>query len=128
MSPSSPNHRVGYRRPPTETRWKKGQSGNPERRYPARSKDTIETIDRLLLKPVEISVNGQEKRVSTLEAIILQLWLKEIAGDRRALDVRLQYETFARANSEVRVEVIFVDSDYTRALATGLPVGSTGDG
>jgi hypothetical protein len=85
-------------------------------------------IDRFFLAPVGITVNGEEKKVSTLEAIILQLWLREIAGDRRALDVRLKYEAFARANSEIRVEMIFVDTEYTRALAAGLPTGSTGDG
>ncbi len=85
-------------------------------------------IDRFFSAPVAITVNGEEKKVSTLAAIILQLWLKEITGDRRALDVRLKYETFARANSEIKVEMIFVDSAYTQALATGLPTGSTGDG
>jgi len=85
-------------------------------------------IDRLFLKPVTITENGEEKRVSTLEAIFLQLWHKEIAGDRRASDVRLKYEAFARANSEIRVEMIFLDNDYTRALATNLPTGSIGDG
>jgi hypothetical protein len=119
---------IGYGRPPKQTRWKKGQSGNPNRRYPARSKGTVEMIDRFFLKPVEITVNGVDKKVSTLEAIVLQLWLREIAGDRKALDVRLKYEAFARENSEIKVEMIFVDNDYTRALATGLPNRSTGDG
>lgn len=119
---------AGYRRPPKQTRWKKGQSGNPKRRYPLRSKNTVEMIDRFFLKLVTITENGGEKKVSTLEAIFLQLWLKEIAGDRRALDVRLKYEAFARANSEIRVEMIFIDNAYTRALANGLPTGSTGDG
>jgi hypothetical protein len=85
-------------------------------------------IDGLFLKAVEITVNGEDKKISTLEAIILQLWLKEVAGDRKALDVRLKYEAFARANSEIKVEMIFVDNDYIRALATGLPTGSTGNG
>jgi hypothetical protein len=128
MNPPSNEYPVGYGRPPKETRWKKGQSGNPKRRYPARSHSTVEMIDRFFVTPVGITVNGEEKKVSTLEAIILQLWLREIAGDRRALDVRLKYETFARVNSAIKVEMIFVDSDYTQALATGLPTGSTGDG
>jgi hypothetical protein len=128
MTPPSTEYPVGYGRPPRQTRWKKGQSGNPKRRYPARSKGTVEMIDRFFSAPVGITVNGEERKVSTLEAIILQLWLKEIAGNQKALDVRLKYETFARANSEARVELIFVDTDYTRALAAGLPNGGTGDG
>jgi hypothetical protein len=128
MNPPQDDDAAGYRRPPKQTRWKKGQSGNPNRRYPAHSKSTVEMIDRLFLKPVTITENGEEKKVSTLEAIFLQLWHKEIAGDRRASDVRLKYETFARANSEIKVEIIFIDNAYTRALANGLPTGSTGDG
>jgi Family of unknown function (DUF5681) len=127
MNPPQDDDAAGYRRPPKQTRWKKGQSGNPNRRYPARSKSTVEMIDRLFLKPVTITENGEEKKVSTLEAIFMQLWHKEIAGDRRASDVRLKYETFARANSEIKVEMIFIDNAYTRALANGLPTGSTGD-
>jgi hypothetical protein len=127
---TSPSHEyhVGYGRPPKETRWKKGQSGNPKRRYPARSHNTVEMIDRFFSTQVGLSVNGEEKKVSTLEAIILQLWLREIAGDRRALDVRLKYEAFARATSEPSVEMIFVDNAYTRALASGFTTGSIGDG
>jgi uncharacterized protein DUF5681 len=128
MTPPSHEYPVGYGRPPKETRWKKGQSGNPKRRYPARSRSTVEMIDRFFATPVGITVNGEERKVSTLEAIILQLWLKEIAGDRKALDVRLKYEAFARVTSEPRVEMIFVDTDYTRALAAGPPTGGTGDG
>jgi hypothetical protein len=108
---------VGYGRPPRKTRWKKGQSGNPQRQYPARSKSTVELIDRFFLKPVEVTVDGETKVISTLEAIVMQLWLKEVLGDQRALKVRLKYQEFAKQNSEPRLEVIFVDNEYTRALA-----------
>lgn len=128
MTPPSSKYEVGYGRPPKRTRWKKGQSGNPQRRYSSRSYSTVEMIDRFFSKSVEVRMNGDEKKVSTLEAIILQLWLKDVAGDRRALDVRLKYETFARENSEMKVEMIFVDNEYTRALAAGPPTRSTGDG
>jgi Family of unknown function (DUF5681) len=76
---------VGYKRPPEKGRWKKGQSGNPRRRYPARSISAVEMIDGELLRPIDVVENGVTRRVSTLEAIILQLWRKEVSGDRRAL-------------------------------------------
>jgi hypothetical protein len=117
MSPPQDDDDVGYGRPPTKTRWKTGQSGNPNRRYSARSKSTVEMIDKFFLKQVEVTVNGEIKTVSTLEAIVMQLWMKEVSGDQRALKVRLKYQEFARQDSEPRLEIIFVDSDYTRALA-----------
>jgi nucleotidyltransferase/DNA polymerase involved in DNA repair len=118
---------VGYKRPPEQARWKKGQSGNPSRRYPARSISAVEMIDEELLRPIDIVENGVTRRVSTLEAIVLQLWRKEVSGDRRALSVRLKYQEFARQNTKQRVEITFVDSDYTRALAAGGSTASTAD-
>jgi hypothetical protein len=122
---SSPSA-VGYKRPPEQSRWKKGQSGNPNHRYPRRSISVVEMIDGLLSGPIDIVENGVTRRVSTLEAIILQLWRKEVSGDRRALSVRLKYQEFARQNAKQRVEITFVDSDYTRALAGG-STASTAD-
>ncbi len=113
MSPQQDDDHVGYGRPPKKTRWKKGQSGNPRRQYPARSKSTVEMIDKFFLKPVEVTVDGETKVISTLEAIVMQLWLKEVLGDQRALKVRLKYQEFARQSSEPRLEVVFVDNDYT---------------
>jgi hypothetical protein len=127
MSADPKNPPVGYGHPPQETRWKKGQSGNPRRRYPARSRSSVEIIDRLFLKPVDITVNGETKRVTTLEAILLQLWMKEVAGNQRALRVRLKYQEFARQHSEPRLEITFTDSDYTRALSAGSSTPSGGD-
>jgi len=117
MNPQQDDGDVGYGRPPKKTRWKKGQSGNPRRRYPARSKSTVELIDKFFLRPVEVTLDGETEHVPTLEAIVIQLWLKGVSGNQRALRVLLKYQEFARQNSEPRPEVTFVDSDYTRALA-----------
>jgi hypothetical protein len=43
------DYKVGYRRPPQETRWKKGQSGNP-RRKPKRTESMVDMVDRLLIR------------------------------------------------------------------------------
>ena len=74
MSAPDDAYEVGYGRPPKETRWKKGQSGNPgpKKRRPA-AVATVEIIDRLFVKPVEIVENGVVRKVSTLEAILMRL-------------------------------------------------------
>jgi hypothetical protein len=63
MSSRDDDYKVGYGRPPKETRWKKGQSGNrgPKKREPA-AVATMEIIDRLLAEPVEIVENGVPER------------------------------------------------------------------
>ena len=75
-------------------------------------------LTRLLVKPIEIKVAGKTiKKVPTLEAIFLQLWMKEISGDPRALNIRLKYQKFAQQHSMPRLEVDFVESEYTQAIA-----------
>ena len=121
MTSPPDDYEVGYKRPPKRTQWKKGQSGNPRRRYPAATLSALETIDRHLLRLIDVVESGVPKKVTVLAAIILQLWQKEIAGDQRALGVRLKYEEIARETAERGVQVEFVDSDYTRARAEGRP-------
>jgi Family of unknown function (DUF5681) len=108
---------IGYGKPPKHTRWKEGQTGNPNRRYPKHRESTVELIDRLLLKQVEITVRETALKVTTLEAILLRLWLKVVAGDAHALKIWLKFQELARQFSKPRVEIVFVDNDYTTAFA-----------
>ena len=52
-----------------------------------------------------------------IEAIMLQLMQKEMAGNARAARTLLKYREFATQNGEKQLEVIFVESDYTKALS-----------
>ena len=117
MSDEQEDNKTGYGKPPKHTRWKPDQSGNPKRLYPRRSQNTVELIDRLLLKPVEITEGDTTRKVTTLEAILLRLWQKEVRGDTRALKIRLKYQAFARQYVKRRYETVFVDNDYTKAFA-----------
>jgi hypothetical protein len=126
MSPDGNDDKTGYRNPPKHTQWKDGQSGNPERRYPKRVESTVELIDKLLLKPVEITVGEKSRRVTTLEAILFRLWQKEVQGDARALKIRLKYQEFARQHSKPRIETVFVDNEYTTAFAA-VPLNESKD-
>ena len=85
---------VGYKRPPEHTRWKKGQCGNPMRHYRRACKGTVELIDELFAEQITIVENGVSRRLSVFQAILLQLWSKEMAGDKRALAARLKYQEF----------------------------------
>jgi hypothetical protein len=117
MSSDGDDDETGYGKPPKHSRWRDGQSGNPERRYPKRAETTVELIDKLLLKLVEITVGDKSRQVTTLEAILYRLWLKEVAGDARALKIRMKYQEFARQFFKPRIETVFVDNEYTAAFA-----------
>jgi hypothetical protein len=74
-------------------------------------------IDRLLLNPVTITFNGQQRVVTAIEAIVLQLLRKAMEGDARARRLLLKYQRFARQSAKTRLEIKFLDSDYTQSLA-----------
>jgi hypothetical protein len=126
MSSDGDDDETGYGKPPKHTRWPDGQSGNPNRRYPKRVETTVELIDKLLLKPLEITVGEKSRRVTTLEAILFRLWQKEVLGDPRALKIRLKYQEFARQHSKPRIETVFVDNEYTAAFAA-IPLNESKD-
>jgi hypothetical protein len=121
MSAPPDDDEVGYGRPPKRTRFRKNKSGNRNRRYRKRSEGRAEMMTRILLKPVDITVSGERKKITALEAILLQLRAKELSDHPRAPKVRLKYEEFARQNSQPRPQIVFVDSDYTQALAAKAP-------
>jgi hypothetical protein len=121
MSAPPEDDEVGYGRPPKRTRFRKDESGNRSRRYRKRSEGRAEMMTRILLKPVDITVSGERKKITALEAILLQLRAKELSDQPRASKVRLKYEEFARQNSQPRPQIVFVDSDYTQALAAKAP-------
>lgn len=127
MSRSRKDYEIGYGRPPKATRWKTGQSPNPGGRSSRRSVDDAETINKLLLMPVKVTVNGVSKRVPALQAIVEQLSNKAIAGDRRARAVYLRWRELAPRVGHGTVEITFADSDYTRDFTTKSLGGTPGD-
>jgi hypothetical protein len=123
----SDDYEIGHKRPPKRTRWKKGQSGNRNRRQSQRPLRLIEVIDKLLLAPVTVTENGLVSQMPAVGAIVLQLLRKELAGNRRALTVRLAYEALAQQYAERQLEVRFVESDYTQAISSAPSSETTED-
>lgn len=125
MSRPADDYAIGYGRPPKAHQWKKGQSGNPKRRRPKALESALALIDRLLVAPIPITLNGETTSVPAIEAIVLQLMQQEMAGNVRAARTLLKYREFAYQNGDRRLELIFIESDYTKALS-GRPGASGG--
>jgi hypothetical protein len=113
----SGEYEIGFGRPPKRTQWKKGESGNGHRKA-RRAATTAEIIDKMLLAPIEITENGVPRQVTTLEAILLQLWQKELDGNRRALAIRLKYEELDQTIAEPTTKISFADSPYCDASSS----------
>ncbi len=74
-------------------------------------------IDALFAEQIDIIENGVSRRVSVFEAILLQLWIKEMSGDKRAIAVRLMYQEFVASQDKSAGFLLeFVEDDYTRSL------------
>ena len=87
-SGSAQDGKVGYKRPPTHSRFPKGQSGNPRGRQKGVRNFAVD-VKRSLEIPVTLNDKGRPRRVSTQEALVLRLREKALKGDNRALETLL---------------------------------------
>jgi hypothetical protein len=128
MSLRQKDGEVGYKRPPKSTQWKKGQCGNPRRQYKRAPKGTVEMIDAVFEEQIDIIENGVPRRVSVFEAILLQLWMTEMSGNKRAIAVRLKYQEFVASQGKPGGVIFeYPQDDYTRWLAEDLQRDGTKD-
>jgi len=75
---------VGYGKPPRQSRFKKGQSGNPSGR-PKGSQGIAALLERALTERVVITENGKRRTISKLEASFKQLVNRAATGDLPAM-------------------------------------------
>ncbi len=78
--------KVGYCNPPERTRFKKGQSGNPQGR-PKGALNMATVLERTLRERGVINENGRRKTITKLEAAIKQLSNKAASGELKALQL-----------------------------------------
>lgn len=76
----------GYKKPPRNRQFRKGQSGNPSGR--PKQNISFKSVDRMLrdclLQEVEGFVNGKRRKMSRLEAIISRQISDALQGDLQA--------------------------------------------
>jgi hypothetical protein len=85
---SDDDHKIGYKRPPRETRFRPGQSGNPQGR-PKNSRNFKTDLLSELQEEIEIQDNGQKCTVSKQRALIKCLLAAAIKGEMRATNTLL---------------------------------------
>ena len=99
------------------------------RRRPRASRapeSTLDLLDRLLLIPRPMTLNGEKMKLPTIKVILLQLLQKEMAGNRRARSTLLKYREFAGQTNAQKFELRFIKSEAAEASSE---IGSgKGDG
>lgn len=78
--------KVGYGRPPQETQFKKGKSGNPKGR-PKHPTTLRECLNKVLSEFRSIKVDGKKRKVTNLETLIRQLCAASLTGNLKAMEI-----------------------------------------
>ena len=80
------DHEVGYGKPPKQSQFKKGTSGNPKGR-PKGTRNIATEVARALAEKVVINVAGRRKTITKREAAAIQLANKAASGDFKAINL-----------------------------------------
>ena len=122
-----PGYPVGYGKPPKDTRFKPGQSGNPKGR-PRGAKGLNTLVRQNLTQKVAVRTPSGEKKISRIEAVIHKTVEQAMKGNARAIaellklysaavpEERASDQSIARPEELTAADLAILD-DYRRALA-----------
>ncbi len=94
-----PQYEIGYKKPPRNTRFKRGTSGNAKGR-PKGARNFATVIEQELKARIEVTENGKRKRISKREAIAKQTVNRAAAGDHKATTTLLNEDRLQQAQNQ----------------------------
>jgi hypothetical protein len=83
MSINPKSYSVGFGKPPSDSKFRKGRSGNPGGR-PKGAKSLASLLMESVNEQVTVTESGRRKQITKLEATTKQLANKAAQGDQRA--------------------------------------------
>lgn len=86
--PRDEEYPIGYKKPPTHTQFKKGQSGNPKGR-PKGVLNVATALNKALAEKITVVENGRRKQVTKLHAAIVGMTNRAVKGDAKAMQQML---------------------------------------
>ena len=102
---------VGFRKPPKEHRWEKGQSGNPTGKRKMRKPGFAGDLSKALAEIVPASIDGKPVTLTAKELIAIQLVDQAAKGSRRALKRLLLMLEHLEDMGEIEPVVVDISAD-----------------
>ncbi|MGX1740389.1 DUF5681 domain-containing protein [Bosea sp. NPDC055353] len=94
---------VGYKKPPQQTRFRKGQSGNPSgRRKAVPDLDVMALFDNVLGERITVTRNGRPQVATKLEVFVRQIVDGALKGD-----VSARRDLFKHLEAKERIRAAF---------------------
>ena len=113
MADKHDDEKVGYKRPPKRTRFKKGQSGNPKGR-PKKQNDIANTFDRTLTESLTYREGDTLREMPAAEAMLYAQICKAMQGNQTAFNAVMM-----QAKKCGLIRTNRVDLDGPRGLLIG---------
>jgi hypothetical protein len=109
--PQTTDYEVGYGRPPKNTRFQPGRSGNPRGR-PRKQETVSALLQQALSRRVKIQENGVTRWLSIKEIALMQLANKVAKGDLRAFKLLIDLiERYGGPDGEPAIEIRLLPGD-----------------
>lgn len=102
-APENAAYTVGYCKPPLETRFKEGETGNRNGR-PKKDKTLDQMIATALARKVVGQVDGKSQSLPTAEAIVLRLTQMALKCDLKAIKFLLSHAERSEATAREEME------------------------
>lgn len=108
--PPEGDYEVGYGKPPKHTQFKKGQSGNPSGK--AKKEASLRAaLDKILNTKVSVAKNGQQVRMTKLEAALEMLVQKAMQGSHLHLKLLMQIIEMGEAPLGPEAALVLAEAD-----------------
>lgn len=121
-----PDYEIGYKKPPRDTRFRPGQSGNPRGR-PRRSRNFANMLEEALHQKVRITKGSDTSRVSAYEAMAYKLVEDALKGGPREVAKLLSFvdqfvPSMTEPESTLPGEILI---NYVKSDGNGRPLNLT---
>jgi hypothetical protein len=114
---NEPDYEVGYGKPPTHSRFRKGQSGNP-RGWTREARDVKSFLAQELDRKQRVTVDGKVRWLTNRQISVVAQIAKARKGDPKAFRAIMEFDAALQLETEAQVKRQDLSADE-RATLTG---------